>query len=331
MIQLATRKPLASLSLDLDDKWSYLKTHGDSKWERLPSYLDIVVPRVLGLLAELRLTITWFIVGQDAARDRNRNVLRAIVDSGHEIGNHSFHHEPWLHLYSRKRIVDEFIRSEEAIESATDVRTYGFRGPGYSLSESVLDTLIERGYRYDASTFPTYLGPLARAYYFMTAKLTPAERKRRAKLFGTLSDGNRPLKPYRWRTTAGTIIEIPVTTLPMAKVPLHLSYLLYLGRFSRFAARCYFHSAMALCRSANVEPSILLHPLDFLGCDDDSDLGFFPAMDRPALWKLDLVREVLDGLIRHFDVLPMGRYTELLATRKLSVRRPDFASVASEP
>jgi peptidoglycan-N-acetylglucosamine deacetylase len=326
MIRPVAAKPLASLSLDLDNKWSYLKTHGDAGWEKLPSYLDIVVPRVLALLEERGLTITWFVVGQDAALDRNREALRSIAAAGHEIGNHSFHHEPWLHLYSRDAIVDELARAEDAIEGATGVRPNGFRGPGYSLSETVLEVLIVRGYRYDASTFPTYLGPLARAYYFMTAKLTPAERKRRSKLFGTLADGHRPLKPYVWRTSAGTIPEIPVTTLPLAKVPLHLSYLLYLGRFSRFAARRYFQTAMAFCRGANVEPSILLHPLDFLGCDDDADLGFFPAMDRPAAWKLELACEVLDGLANRFDVLPMGRFVDTLAPAKLPVRRPDFAA-----
>lgn len=329
MIRPAALRPRASLSLDLDNKWSYLKTHGDAGWEALPSYLDIVVPRVLKLLADRGLTITWFVVGQDAALERNRAALKSIADAGHEIGNHSFHHEPWLHLYSRDQIADELARAEDAIESATGIRPDGFRGPGYSLSETVLDILVERGYRYDASTFPTYLGPLARAYYFMTAKLSPAERKRRAKLFGTLADGHRPLKPYRWRTERGSILEIPVTTLPLAKVPLHLSYLLYLGRFSRFAARRYFRTAMAFCRAANLEPSILLHPLDFMGSDDDADLGFFPAMDRPAAWKLDLACEVLDGLAGQFDVLPMGRYADTLSSAKLPTRRPDFARIGS--
>ena len=36
-------KPLASLSLDLDNEWSYLKTHGDVSWEALPSHLDVAV------------------------------------------------------------------------------------------------------------------------------------------------------------------------------------------------------------------------------------------------------------------------------------------------
>src|SRR5690349_20621843 len=97
-------KPLASLSLDLDNKWSYMKTHGDEGWDRYPSYLDRVVPRVLEILAARNLKITFFIVGQDAALDSNRAALRAIADAGHEIGNHSFHHEPWLHLYSPEEV-----------------------------------------------------------------------------------------------------------------------------------------------------------------------------------------------------------------------------------
>src|SRR3954447_2743061 len=92
-------KPIASLSLDLDNKWSYLKTHGDRGWESYPSYLDVVVPRFLGMLKELGLRITVFVVGQDAACTSNRDALSAISASGHGIGNHSFHHEPWLHLY----------------------------------------------------------------------------------------------------------------------------------------------------------------------------------------------------------------------------------------
>ncbi len=46
---LVGAKPVASLSLDLDNQWSYMKTHGDAGWESFPSYLDIVVPRVLEL------------------------------------------------------------------------------------------------------------------------------------------------------------------------------------------------------------------------------------------------------------------------------------------
>ena len=42
---MKSSKTIASLSLDLDNKWSYLKTHGDPGWESFPSYLGILVPR----------------------------------------------------------------------------------------------------------------------------------------------------------------------------------------------------------------------------------------------------------------------------------------------
>ena len=69
-------KPIASLSLDLDNKWSYMKTNGDEGWESFPSYLDVVVPRFLDMLDELDLSITVFIVGQDAAMESNHAALR---------------------------------------------------------------------------------------------------------------------------------------------------------------------------------------------------------------------------------------------------------------
>src|SRR3989449_7180685 len=198
-MSMTTGKPIASLSLDLDNKWSYLKTHGGPGWERLPSYLDLVVPRVLDFLKARNLTITVFVVGQDAAVAKNRELLRAIADSGHEIGNHSFHHEPWLHLYSAREIDAEIHNAEEHIECATGRRPRGFRGPGFSLSPDTLRVLSRRGYHYDASTFPTFLGPLARAYYLWNTRgLSRQEREKRNKLFGSASEGFRPVRPYFW-------------------------------------------------------------------------------------------------------------------------------------
>jgi peptidoglycan/xylan/chitin deacetylase (PgdA/CDA1 family) len=307
-------KPLASLSLDLDNKWSYLKTHGDAGWESFPSYLDVVVPRVLAMLAERGLRITFFIVGQDAALEKNRAALRSIADAGHEIGNHSFHHEPWLHLYSPEQLSEELTRAEDALEAATGERPIGFRGPGYSFSQPLLAELANRGYEYDASTFPTFLGPLARAYYFFHANLSGGQRKERKRLFGKFDEGFRPLRPYRWPELSRELIEIPVTTMPFVKLPIHLSYLLYLGQYSETAAIAYFGAALRLCDWFNVEPSILLHPLDFLGGDDDGDLSFFPAMNLPAAKKLNLAGRALDLLAKRRRIVTMREHARAYAT-----------------
>ncbi len=308
--------PRASISLDLDNLWSYLKTHGDAGWDAYPSYLNVVVPRVLDLLDESGLTITWFIVGRDAADPAHHSVLRQIVERGHEVGNHSFDHEPWLHLYAEGEIEDELARTEAAIEAATGVVPDGFRGPGFSFSPTLLKVLARRGYRYDASTFPTFLGPLARLYYFATAKgLSPAERAKRSKLFGTMREGFRPLSPYTWQTAAGPLLEIPVTTMPLFRVPIHLSYLLYLDGFSRTLARAYLTVALLLCRAAGVGPSFLLHPLDFLGSDDTDRLSFFPAMRRPSAAKVAFSREVLTTIAERFTAGPMGAHADALLAR----------------
>ena len=301
-------KPLASLSLDLDNKWSYLKTHGDEGWEKFPSYLDIVVPRVLELLAKRSLTITFFVVGQDAAIESNRTALRSIAAAGHEIGNHSFHHEPWLHLYSPEELSEELMRAEEAIFEATSVQTVGFRGPGYSFSQPLLAELARRDYEYDASTFPTCLGPVARAYYFFRSNLNGGEREQRKQLFGRFSEGFRPLRPYRWPGIEPALVELPVTTMPFLKLPIHLSYLLYLAQYSDRVAMAYFRFALALCDRSGVEPSLLLHPLDFLGGDDDQDLSFFPAMQSSAASKLRLAASALDLLAANRRIVTMREH-----------------------
>jgi peptidoglycan-N-acetylglucosamine deacetylase len=305
-------KRLASLSLDLDNQWSYMRTHGDPGWESFPSYLDLVVPRVLGFLARHGLTITFFVVGQDAALPANRAALAAIAAAGHEIGNHSFNHLPWLHLFDEAEVEAEVARTEEAIEGATGQRPRGFRGPGFSLSPATLRVLARRGYRYDATTLPTFIGPLARAYYLLGSRLTGGERQKRRRLFGTWKEGLRPLTPYWWRVGEGRLLEIPVTTLPVLRTPIHVSYLLYLGAFSPGMARGYLRAALALCRRAGIGPSLLLHPLDFLSADEVPELGFFPAMRRPAEHKLREIAEHLAAFRERFEVVSVGKHADAL-------------------
>jgi hypothetical protein len=189
----------------------------------------------------------------------------------------------------------------------------------------VLRVLARRGYQYDASTFPTFLGPLARAYYFATSKLSPEEMEKRKGLFGKFQEGFRPLKPYQWKLM-GDLIEIPVTTMPIFKIPIHVSYLLYLGVFSQTLALWYFHLAIALCRLMRVQPSLLLHPLDFMGGEDVPELAFFPAMNQPSYKKVALVGKILEILSKHYAIAPMSVHAEAIKQNqaKLNAVTPHF-------
>ncbi len=309
-------RKLASLSLDLDNKWSYMKTHGDAGWETFPSYLNIVVPRVLAFLKDRQLKITFFIVGQDAALEKNREAIASIAAAGHEIGNHSFNHEPWLHLYSKEELTNEFDKTETALLNVTGKRPTGFRGPGYSLSPTVLEVLAERGYKYDCSTLPTYIAPLARAYYFFKSpKMTDEEREKRKKLFGKLSDGFQNLKPRMMNVAGRDMVEIPVTTFPIIKTPIHLSYLLYISTFSRKAAFLYWRFALAMCIATGVQPSLLLHPLDFISGEDAPELKFFPGMNVSVEDKLAFVNDILALYSGKFEVVPMREHAATVRDR----------------
>jgi len=312
---------MASLSLDLDDLWTYLKTHGDPEWSSYPSYLSYAVPRILDFLDEENTKITFFIVAQDAAFDHNKDVLAEIPRRGHDIGNHTFHHDPWLHIYSEAEIDAELAKAEEHIERVTGIRPDGFRGPGFSFSDTVLRVLVKRGYAYDASTFPNILNPIARMYFLWTSKMSKEERAQRKGLFGSWKDGLRPNRPFEWEADGMNMLEIPVTTMPVFKVPIHASYVLFLSTYSTALAMAYFKFALGMCKLTGIQPSILLHPLDFIGSDDTTALSFFPAMRMEHQKKVEVMQAMFRALSSSYNVGTMQQHADLIRRQKKLEKR----------
>ncbi len=310
-------KPICSISLDLDNKWAYLKTHGDANWQSYPTYLPHVVPRFLEFFEKISTEITVFVVGQDAALSENRESLQSIATAGHEIGNHSFHHEPWLHEYTLSQLEHEIMTAENAIHAVTGVRPVGFRGPGFSHTRQLLDVLAQSKYEYDASTFPTFLGPIARSYYFLKSRLNRKQRAQRRQLFGSWRDGFQRLRPFQWNTAFGPLVEIPVTTMPWTRTPIHFSYLMFLASRSRHLAQNYLRGALTLCRWHQISPSLLLHPLDLLGCDDDRDLSFFPGMNLKYGYKRQIFEQAFELLQNQFRLVTMREHAATFREQRL--------------
>ena len=87
----------------------------------------------------------------------------------------------------------------------------------------------------------------------------------------------------------------------------------------------YFDLSLRFCRLTHVEPSIVLHPTDFLGCGDGQGLSFIPGMGLPIGTKLKFVCEVLDQLRTAFSVVPLRDHAALVSRRpKLPVQSPSF-------
>ena len=114
------------------------------------------------------------------------------------------------------------------------------------------------------------------------------------------------------------MLEIPVTTIPVVKTPFHLSYLLYLSRYSMLLMQLYLSIAIYMCKITGTSPSYLLHPLDLIGGDKLKELAFFPGMDLSSEHKVSVFNKVIGTLSKHFNMVNMSTYAEILIkNRKL--------------
>ena len=106
------------------------------------------VPRILKILAKHRITSTFFTPGYTALR--YPDVIRAIVDHGHEIAHHGYLHEPMAGLTadSEAAILD---RGSDALEKITGTRPTGYRAPMWELNWHSPKLLRDRGFLYDSS------------------------------------------------------------------------------------------------------------------------------------------------------------------------------------
>lgn len=307
----------ASISLDLDNQWAYMKVHGDKGWDEYPSYLNKFLPHGLNMLDKYNLKVTFFIVGKDADDTKNSEVMKEITARGHEVGNHSYHHEAWFHLYSNDEILDELNKTEEAIEKVTGALPRGFRGPGFSRSRELFKILKQKNYLYDASTLPTWIGPLARTYYFRQSNLSKEERKTREGLFGSFTDGFSRLKPYFWQVDSSSqLLEIPVSTIPIFRVPFHFSYLHYLANVNIGLMKAYLQTAISMCKLTKTEPSFLLHPLDLIGGDLIPELKFFPGMELSSSYKTELFDIVMEKMSSNFNLINMSQHAEIIINKR---------------
>lgn len=296
-------KPLASLSLDLDNKWAYLRAAGREDWESRPGYLSLAIERIVETLGEFDLPMTVFTVGRDLVKDEDCHAIQSLNRlSRWEPANHSLNHLPWMHTMDPAEIAEEIETTDARIRQVTGCRPVGFRGPGFSCPDEVLRVLARNDYVYDASIFPTSIAPIARAVFLMKTDLKGQAKENAKKLYGGFASLRQPNRPFRRSIDDQQIWEMPVTVMPLVRTPIHFSYFTFLASFSTLAAKTYFRTALRLCRMTGTPPSLLLHPPDFLGREDDQDMAYFPGMKMSRQSKLSIVRWALKRYSEHYDV-----------------------------
>jgi hypothetical protein len=163
-----------------------------------------------------------------------------------------------------------------------------------------------------------------RQYYFWKSTLSKEEKESRKELFGSFKEGFYPLKPYTWKfENKNTLLEIPVTTMPVFKIPFHQSYLLYISNISMGLMKMYLRFSIFMCKITKTSPSYLLHPLDLIGKDHVPSLAFFPGMNIKSERKLKIFEIAIKILKDNFELLPMQKYAESLS--------PDLKKIPLNP
>jgi polysaccharide deacetylase family protein (PEP-CTERM system associated) len=124
------------------------------EWPNYPSRVGRSIDRLLDAMDRHGATGTFFVLGWIAKY--RPEVVRRIVDAGHEIASHGYWHRRVTSL-SPAEFRDDLRASKYALEDLAGAPVVGYRAPSFSIIpgyEWAFDVLLEEGFRYDSSLFP---------------------------------------------------------------------------------------------------------------------------------------------------------------------------------
>lgn len=304
--------PVGAITLDVDSLRCYHAIHGlpAPPPERDPIY-TVALPRFYDLLERLGLKATLFLIGGDI--EPHKAILGDFSRLGCELANHSQSHDYRLSRRPQKTIQDELQATEAILQEISGHRPVGFRAPGYNISPTLLETLIERGYLYDSSLLPSFPYFAARAAVIGLYRL---QKRRSASLVGDPRAYAGPLKPYRadpqnpWKPHPEGLLELPMTAMPYLRVPI-------IGTSWSLLPKAIRPSLLDFTLSRLPFFHFELHAIDLL---DATDPGITPELvakqpdlRRPWFEKIDGLRRLAVGLSMNRPVLTLSDIAKSLS------------------
>lgn len=296
-------KPPAFIHIDLDGIWAVRKCYGlpeEDFFQDDPVFSE-GIPQVLEIFKKKGITAGFFAVGKDLEVPEKANILARAVQSGHEIGNHSYDHTIGITRLTTEQINTNILKSKKAFDYIFSQHNLpgsekpaGFRSPGYDADERLWNIIHKEGFSYDSSIFPTPWGFLMRFMESWVTKSPPWKKRQ----YGKISWGRKSLMPYRMKRH-GNLVEIPVSVSPGLRLPFHFS-IVQLRGFDYFR-RCvdgYLDKRLPLL--------YLFHGVDFL---ETRNLDLMPGkrgdkfFKTPLKKKLKLADRILDYIDSNFNIM----------------------------
>src|SRR6266516_4069112 len=187
------------------------------QWLSRPTRVARSIDALIGILDKHRVKGTFFVLGWLATH--RPEVVRAIVEAGHEIASHGFRHQRVSSL-DAEAFREDLRSSKHALEDLTGSVVLGYRAPSFSIipgCEWAFDVLIEEDYRYDSSIFPIR----RRGYGYPSA----------------------PSRPHMIERSGGRLAEFPLATTKLFNYPIPAAGGGYLRQFPISVIRRAFREA----------------------------------------------------------------------------------------
>ena len=123
-------------------------------WEKRDCRVERNVERILQMLDDEGTKATFFTLGWIA--ERHPQVVRRIVEQGHELASHGYGHERASDL-TESAFFSDIDSAKKILEDLSGCAVTGYRAPSFSIGEGNLwafDCLERAGYRYSSSIYP---------------------------------------------------------------------------------------------------------------------------------------------------------------------------------
>jgi polysaccharide deacetylase family protein (PEP-CTERM system associated) len=146
------------LTFDIEDWFHILdfeETEDINTWDDYESRLKSNVELILSKLDEFGINATFFILAWVA--EKHPEIVKLILESGNEIGSHSYSHL-LLYKYNYEKVKNDLEYSIKLLQDISGGKIKYFRAPGFSILNDtnwVFDILLELGIETDSSIFPT--------------------------------------------------------------------------------------------------------------------------------------------------------------------------------
>jgi polysaccharide deacetylase family protein (PEP-CTERM system associated) len=266
-----------ALTVDVEEYFQVSGFEGHvarSRWDRLESRVVAGTRRVLDILGNAGVRGTFFILGWVA--ERHPGLVRAIRKCGHEVGSHGYEHR-LIYEQSPRQFRCDVRLARDVLQDILGEAVTMYRAPSFSITADslwALDVLIEEGFTFDSSIYPT--------------------RHDRYGLPGV------PLQPHRIQRLAGEIWEFPPAVWRVCGYPLPVGG----GGYFRLYPYALTARGLRAINAAGRPFAVYLHPWEL----DPEQPRFRPGRLRAFRHyvNLDKTAERLTRLLDEFQFAPLS-------------------------